>query len=354
MLKKLLPAEMNKDLALSFLKWNYFTFYISSTNEYDDVIEYKVFNFPFSFKKHFVKLPRKEIAGIYPNNPIGIPAGFDKNGIAIESLANLGFGFIEIGSVTPNIQYGNLKPRVHYLHEEKSLINFMGLPNKGIVKVSKNVKRTLSDNDDSSWFPPVGLSLAVDFNSYKFDEYFALMRHINNSRIKFLTLNISCPNIRYHFTPRDVEEKLGSFIEELRYNLHPSIVLWIKLAPDYITPAHYKTFVEIAKKNKVKGLVLANTSTDKYLIRHSRHSNKDGGISGNLLKEKSFKLLKDIKPMTEDEIDIISVGGIDCIEDIEMRLEAGASLFQLYTAMVYKGLNFPYKLVKQYEQINHR
>lgn len=315
-LKKLLfclPPEVAHDLTLKVLPWlpNIFLPKTSGTTKSCDILGLK-----------------------FPNR-VGLAAGLDKNGDYLDGLSKLGFGFIEIGTVTPKAQSGNPKPRLFRLAKDKAIINRMGFNNKGVHALIHNVKKAkyngiLGINIGKNLVTPV--SKAVEDYKYVFNMVYDISSYI--------TVNVSSPN-----TPglRDLQhgELLKSLFETLKQQQnilsekHKMYVpMLAKLAPD-LTLNELKSSVDDLTQIGVDGFVFSNTTNDRTQLKASMHAEEAGGLSGQPLTVKSTELLKVLSNHTN--LPIVGVGGIMNATDAKLKFEAGASLIQLYTGLIYQG-----------------
>ncbi|NPA73805.1 MAG: quinone-dependent dihydroorotate dehydrogenase [Epsilonproteobacteria bacterium] len=287
---------------------------------------------PFAFskyaEKHFVedKTLHQEIEGIRFVNPVGLAAGFDKNATMIKPLTSLGFGHIEYGTLTPKPQSGNPKPRLFRYPEFNSIQNAMGFNNDGADKISKRVRKIypfavpLGANIGKNKTTP--LENAIDDYSILIDRFKELC--------DYFVINISSPNTK---GLRDLqnEEFIKSIFEMGISKTNKPIFL--KLAPDMPTQNAVKLAL-VAKNSGAKGIIATNTTIDYSLLPNSKDF---GGISGEVLKEKSYNFFKELAKELFGKITLISVGGIDSSQEAYKRIKAGASLVQVYSSLIFKG-----------------
>ncbi|WP_331775982.1 quinone-dependent dihydroorotate dehydrogenase [Sulfurospirillum sp. 1612] len=282
----------------------------------------------FLAQRYFItnKELEQEIWGVTFLNPIGLAAGFDKNATMIRMLTALGFGHIEFGTITPVAQSGNKKPRMFRYPEAESIQNAMGFNNEGMIKVANRIKRLypfatpLGANIGKNKITPAESAL----NDYKLliDEF--------KDICDYLVINISSPN-----TPglRDLQNE--QFIRDLfvmaREMTQKPILL--KIAPD-LEIADALSICKIAVDNGASGIIATNTTIDYTLLENSQNF---GGISGRVLKEKSFELFDAIAQEFYSKTILISVGGIDSAQEAYRRIKAGASLVQIYSSFIFKG-----------------
>ncbi|MDR0666901.1 MAG: quinone-dependent dihydroorotate dehydrogenase [Campylobacteraceae bacterium] len=268
----------------------------------------------------------QELFGVKFLNPVGIAAGFDKNASMIRALCALGFGHIEYGTVTPKPQDGNAKPRLFRHIEEKSLQNAMGFNNDGSAKIAKRA---------GALYPfviPLGANIGKNKTTSQenaIDDYIELTKTFS-SMCDYLVVNISSPN-----TPnlRDLQNE--SFVKELFQACTPltNRPILLKIAPD-MTPKNAISLCSAAIENGAKGIIATNTTVDYSLVQNPKEF---GGISGEVLREKSFKLFEVIAKEFFKTTVLISAGGISTPKEAYKRLKTGASLVQIYTSFIYEG-----------------
>ncbi len=269
-------------------------------------------------------------------NPIGLAAGFDKNGTTIPVMQNLGFGFIEIGSITANSSTGNPKPRSFRLQKDKSLINRMGLNNDGVQTISRRLKNTKADI-------PIGANIAKTHNPSIVGEKAILDYKTSFDMVKtladYITVNISCPNTTEGKTFED-PEALNSLLTALEVKKDVSLPpVLVKFSVD-LSNEQLKELVEICEKHAIRGYVATNTSSKRENLRSSPRVIKNagnGGLSGKAIKQKSTEIIEQIHTLTNGQKTIIGVGGISSSIDAIEKLMAGANLLQIYTGLVYEG-----------------
>ncbi len=259
-------------------------------------------------------------------NPVGLGAGFDKNATMIRGTQALGFGFTEIGTVTPKPQAGNPKPRMFRHIEEESVQNAMGFNNAGMKRVYKRLKKRFP------FSTPIGVNIGKNKTTDEKDaisDYMVLIQKFKDL-CDYLVINISSPN-----TPglRDLQNE--SFIKELfdkAKKLTDKPIL-LKIAPD-MTPEQAVELSKMAVDAGASGIIATNTTIDYSLVKEPKEI---GGISGAVLKEKSFKIFEAIAKELYGKTLLISVGGIDSAQEAYRRIKAGASLVQVYSALVFHG-----------------
>ncbi len=279
----------------------------------------------------------REVFGLKFKNPVGLAAGFDKDGKYFNAMSHLGFGFIEIGTVTPKGQDGNPKPRLFRLPEDEALINRMGFNNEGVEALVERLRKNSSSNFI------IGGNIGknkVTPNENATDDYVISFIALFDF-VDYFVVNVSSPN-----TPglRELQEKapLTALITTLQAlndakpNRKP---LLLKIAPD-LTDSQLDDIIEIAETTKLDGLIVNNTTIDKSKLKTSQQRIDEignGGLSGKPLKNRSTDIIRYISEKTQGKIPIIGVGGIQTPKDAIEKLEAGASLVQVYSGLIYEG-----------------
>ena len=264
-------------------------------------------------------------------NPIGLAAGFDKSAEVYNSLFKLGFGFVEVGTITPRHQTGNLKPRVFRLEKDKAMINILGFNNDGMEVVSK---RLLSG-------PPVdflGINIGPNKDTKDKTSDFIKCFEKLNKLASYITVNISSPNTEglRDFHEVKLLSNLLNKLNKIKKNkkIHCPIVL--KISPD-IGDKEISNLNEIVSKFKIDGIILTNTTNQHREKLSDIKKNEIGGLSGLPLQKLSLKLIKNFYRSNKGKVPIIGVGGIDSGQSAYEKIAAGATAIQLYTGMVYKG-----------------
>ena len=279
------------------------------------------------------------------NNPIGIAAGFDKNAEVYNPLFKLGFGFVEVGTITPFKQYGNLKPRVFRLVEDNALINRLGFNNLGAESASLRIRR------DS----PLGL-LGINIGPNKdsknrLNDYLIGLRTFHDIA-NYITINISSPNtenLRNFHDEKKFEELLDS-IEKEKILLKSKIPTVIKISPD-ILDDQIEKISDLIIKYKVSAIIVSNTAEGNRENLKDNLKHQKGGLSGKPIEEKSNKLITKFYKLLNGKIKIIGVGGVDSGISAYKKFLAGASYVQLYTGMVFEGPNIVVKIKKELKNL---
>ena len=264
-------------------------------------------------------------------NPIGLAAGFDKSAEVYNSLFKLGYGFVEVGTVTPKRQLGNPKPRVFRLEKDQALINRLGFNNHGSEIVSKRISENLP-----SGFLGINVGPNKDTINKEEDYYFCISKL--QAYAGYLTINISSPNtegLRDFHDYRELE-KLLTGVNKIKKEKNINKPIFVKLSPD-IKKEEINHIIEIILKYKVEGIIVSNTTDSNRGILSDIHKNEKGGLSGQPLKEMSTNLIKEFYKVTKGKIKIIGVGGVDSGQSAFEKICAGANAVQLYTGMVFRG-----------------
>ena len=291
----------------------------------------------------------QHIFGLTFPSPIGLAAGFDKNGTTIPAMETLGFGFIEVGSITANPSTGNPKPRSFRLPKDLSLINRMGLNNDGVRTISRRLKKTKSGI-------PIGVNIAKTHNPSIIGEKAILDYKISFDIVKqfadYVTLNISCPNTTEGKTFED-PESLNSLLSALDVKKDASLpAVLVKFSVD-LSKAQLKELVEICEKHAIDGYVATNTSSKRENLQSSKRAIEhagNGGLSGSAIKHKSTEIIEQIYSLTNGQKTIIGVGGVSSTIDAIEKLMAGADLLQIYTGLVYEGPGLVRKINRELTQ----
>ena len=278
-------------------------------------------------------------------NPIGVAAGFDKNAEVYNPLFNLGFGFVEVGTITPEAQYGNSKPRVFRLEEDNALINRLGFNNSGSDEISSRIKKELANG-----FLGINIGPNKDTKN-KVEDYLKCFRKFYNLG-DYITINISSPNtenLRDFHNKNELEELLEA-IQKEKNKLQTNIPIAVKISPD-IENDKVENVAEILIKYFVDIAIISNTSDVNRENLKNINKLEKGGLSGKPIEKKSNDLIKIFYKLIGKNIKIIGVGGVDSGKSALEKLLNGASLFQLYTGMVYNGPNIASKISTELNDI---
>jgi dihydroorotate dehydrogenase len=287
------------------------------------------------FKVNDVRLER-EVFGLKFSNPVGLAAGFDKNAVLYNELANFGFGFIEIGTVTPKGQLGNPKKRLFRLKDDQGIINRMGFNNDGVAAAIENLKRNkgkiiIGGN--------IGKNTGISPEQYTQDycEVFeALYPYVD-----YFVLNVSCPNVGSHAKLQDKAYliELITSVKQLNKKEKIQKPILLKIAPD-LNNQQLDEIVDLVAETNIDGVIASNTSVDRKGLKASKEQLEkigNGGLSGKPIREKSTTTIKYLADKSNKSFPIIGVGGIHSAADALEKIAAGADLVQIYTGFIYEG-----------------
>lgn len=288
-----------------------------------------------------------EVAGLLFPNPLGMAAGFDKDAEVPDALLGLGFGFAEVGSITPLPQAGNPKPRLFRLAEDRAVINRMGFNNAGAQVARTRLERRTGRNGGI-----VGVNIGANKDSPDWTNDYAVMTQMMAPHASYLAVNISSPNtpgLRALQDEAALAALLDTVIEARGSNGAP---IFLKVAPD-LEPADIDAIARIALDKKLGALIVSNTTISRPAL-NSRHAGEMGGLSGAPLRDLAQQRMRDFRSATGGAIALVGVGGIASAEDAWARIRAGASLVQLYSAMVYAGPGLPRQITRGLERLMQR
>lgn len=287
----------------------------------------------------------KEVFGIKFKNPVGLAAGFDKDAKFIDQLSCLGFGFIEIGTVTPKPQDGNERPRLFRLPGDAAIINRMGFNNEGVTAAVERLKTRKSD-------VIIGGNIGknkITANEDAINDYDICFKELHDV-VDYFVVNVSSPN-----TPnlRELQEKeplkkLLLHLQNLNLSFPNPKPILLKIAPD-LSNEQLDDVLEIVAETKLAGIVATNTTIDRNVIKATPEQVAEigaGGLSGKPLRKRSTEVVQYIKDKTAGKLPIIAVGGIFTAADAQEKLDAGASLVQVYTGFIYEGPTLVKKICK--------
>jgi len=270
-------------------------------------------------------------------NPVGLAAGLDKNGAHVDALAALGFGFLEVGTTTPRAQAGNPKPRMWRLPEHQAVINRLGFNNSGVDALVRNVEK-------AKFTGVLGVNIGKNKdtpNQNAVDDYLLCLTRVY-ARASYVTVNISSPNTQ---GLRDLQQEdtlkrfLGTLVEsrDRLATQHGKVKpLLLKIAPDLVE-AELDAIAQVVLDARIDGLICTNTTIDRSVIRGAPYAEETGGLSGKPLFDKATYVLKGMSRRLQGRIPVVGVGGILSGVDAAEKIEAGASLVQFYTGMIYRG-----------------
>ena len=293
------------------------------------------------------KLPEKPVncLGMIFKNAIGLAAGLDKNGECIDAFAAMGFGFIEVGTVTPKPQAGNDKPRLFRLVEHNAIINRMGFNNKGVDYLVEQVKK-------SKYEGILGINIGKNKTTpdeSALDDYLYCLEKVY-AFASYITVNISSPNtpglrnLQYGEALDNLlaglkERQLALQIEHKKY-----VPILIKIAPD-LSNDEVKSIASSLINSKMDGVIATNTTLDRERVQGHEYANEAGGLSGEVLADKSLAITKLLAQALDGKMPIIGVGGISNPHDVTSRIQAGATLVQVYSSFIYQGPQLIQELV---------
>ena len=277
------------------------------------------------------------VMGLQFPNPVGMAAGMDKNGDYIEALGSLGFGFIEVGTVTPRPQPGNPKPRIFRIQEANAMINRLGFNNKGVDHLVRQARK-------HRFKGILGINIGKNFdtpNDKAADDYLICLEKVY-PYADYITINISSPNTRGLRDLQDTEQ-LNSLLAvlnnrrlELADEYQRRVPLVVKVAPD-LEDKQIPAMAEVVIQNEFDGLIATNTTISRDAVKGMRHAQEQGGLSGAPVKEMANHVLAEFRAHLPAEIALIGTGGITDGEDAAEKLKLGADLVQFYTGFVYRG-----------------
>lgn len=285
------------------------------------------------------QLPSKPVtvAGITFDNPLGLAAGLDKNAECIDAFGQMGFGFIEVGTVTPRPQLGNDKPRIFRLPQSEAIINRMGFNNKGVDYLVENVK-------NASYKGVLGINIGKNKdtpNEQGKDDYVHCMRKVY-AHASYITVNISSPNtpglrdLQFGDALFDLLQSVKNEQLDLQAQYDKYVPVFVKIAPDMDNVA-VQQVAETLLKSKMDGVIATNTTLDKSLVQGQRYADEAGGLSGLPVRDKSTEVLRQLRLAVGTKLPIIGVGGINDAQSAQEKLAAGANLLQVYTGFIYHG-----------------
>ncbi len=306
-----LDPEKAHELAIKSLKYNFLPGNLFSV-ENEEILKTTLFG--------------KEIA-----NPIGLAAGFDKSAEVYNEIFKLGFGFVEVGTVTPREQYGNEKPRIFRLEKDRALINRLGFNNDGSEVIKKRIENNVPNG-------LLGINIGPNKDSPDMINDFLECAEIFFPLGDYITINISSPNTKglREFHKSDHLKELLSKIDDIRKKSNFNKSFLLKISPD-LEDSFVNNIIELILQHNIDGLILTNTTNQNRENLLDKSKSESGGLSGKPLRNLSTELIKKFYIHLKGKIPIIGVGGVDSGKSAFEKLAAGASAIQLYTGMVYKG-----------------
>ncbi len=313
----------------------------------------KVHYFTFSLIRFSCKLPfvasifkslylvedkrlERELFGLKFKNPVGLAAGFDKNAVLFNELSNFGFGFIEIGTLTPKAQIGNPKKRLFRLKDDEGIINRMGFNNEGIEDAIKRLKQK---NTNLIIGGNIGKNTDTAPENYTTD-YEVCFKALH-PYVDYFVLNVSCPNVGSHAKLQDKGYllELISAVQNINKKQPKLKPILLKIAPD-LNNQQLDEIIEIVSETKIDGVIAANTSINRDNLKVSKEQLEvigNGGVSGKPVTDRSTKVIQYLSKKSNKAFPIIGVGGIHSEKDAIDKLKAGADLIQIFTGFIYEG-----------------
>ena len=279
------------------------------------------------------------------DNPIGMAAGFDKNAEVYNSLFKLGFGFVEVGTITPLKQYGNPKPRVFRLVEDEALINRLGFNNYGALNIAKRIRSNMQ-------MGLLGINIGPNKDTEnRLGDYVECFKTFHELA-DYITINISSPNTEdlRNFHEQTKLNQLLKTIDTEKKNLNSKTPIAVKVSPD-INDQEINKICEVLLNNNVEAVIISNTSDSTRDILTNIQKHQKGGLSGKPIKEKSTKLIHKFFKILNGRIKIIGVGGVDSGQSAYEKFLAGANYIQLYTGMVFRGPNVVHLIKKELKEL---
>lgn len=277
------------------------------------------------------------VMGIRFPNRIGLAAGLDKNGAAIDGLARLGFGFLEIGTITPRPQPGNPKPRMFRVVSARGIINRMGFNNDGVDALLENVR-------SSRYTGVLGINIGKNFDTpieNAADDYLACLDKVY-AHASYVTVNISSPNtqnLRQLQGAGELDDLLGKLKarqQQLADGHGRYVPLALKIAPD-LERDQIRVIADLLRRHRIDGVIATNTTISRERVLGLPHANEQGGLSGAPVFDASTEVVQQLSNLLAGEVPIIAAGGVMRGDDARAKLDAGAQLVQLYSGLVYRG-----------------
>ena len=279
------------------------------------------------------------------DNPIGMAAGFDKNAEVYNSLFKLGFGFVEVGTITPLKQYGNSKPRVFRLVEDEALINRLGFNNLG----SKNIVNRINKNSPNGL---LGINIGPNKDTKEKEKDYIECLKIFHDLADYITINISSPNTENlrSFHNQNKLDELLKILDKEKKNLNSKTPIAVKISPD-INNEDINQISEVLLNNNIEAIIVSNTSDSTRDSLRNIQSHQKGGLSGKPIELKSTRLISKFYKILNGRIKIIGVGGVDSGKSAYEKFLAGANYLQLYTGMVFRGPNIVNLIKKELKEL---
>ncbi len=288
----------------------------------------------------------RQVMGITFSNAVGLAAGLDKNGAVIDGMAKLGFGFIEIGTVTPRAQTGNAKPRLFRVKEAQGIINRFGFNNLGVDNLVENVKAV-------QYKGVLGINIGKNFDTpieNATDDYLIGMRKVY-AYASYITVNISSPNTK-NLRALQEKEALSRLLANLKLEQiklaqqHGKYVpITLKIAPD-LTQDQVTEIADLLMQHQIDGVIATNTTLSRDAVKGMQNSEETGGLSGRPVRNQSTIVIKQLSSQLQGALPIIGVGGILSGADAVEKVASGASLIQIYSGLIYKGPELVHDICK--------
>lgn len=284
-----------------------------------------------------------ELAGLTFPNRVGLAAGLDKNAACIDGLAAMGFGFIEVGTVTPLAQRGNPKPRIFRIRQAMAIVNRMGFNNHGVGTFLKNVKESKNRQEEVGKRALLGINIgknAITPIEDAASDYVKSLRKVY-AHADYITINISSPNTK-NLRELQSDQALDNLLEAIakeRESLnaqHPNKPLFLKIAPD-LDPLQVQVIASTLKRHAIDGVIATNTTINHDKVKDFPHGQEQGGVSGSPVRDASNQIIRLLRAALGPDYPIIGVGGIMTAEDAEEKIKAGANVVQIYSGLIYHG-----------------
>lgn len=279
----------------------------------------------------------RQVMGLNFPNPVGLAAGLDKNGAVIDGMAALGFGFIEIGTVTPRAQPGNPKPRLFRVKEAQGVINRFGFNNLGVANLIENVKA-------AQYKGVLGINIGKNFDTpieNAVDDYLICMKKVYE-HASYITVNISSPNTK-NLRALQEKEALSGLLASLKLEQNKLaqqhgkyVPITLKIAPD-LTQEQVIEIADLLMQHQIDGVIATNTTLARDVVKGMKNGDETGGLSGAPVRNQSTIVIQQLSKQLQSALPIIGVGGILSAADAVEKIAAGASLVQVYSGLIYKG-----------------
>ena len=293
----------------------------------------------------------REVMGLNFPNPVGLAAGLDKNGAVIDGMAAMGFGFVEVGTVTPRAQPGNAKPRLFRVKEALGVINRFGFNNLGVDNLVKNVKAAKYGSAHTKQI--LGINIGKNFDTpmeHAVDDYLICMKKVYEYA-SYITVNISSPNTKNLRALQEKEALSGLLASlkaeqlELSQQHGHYVPITLKIAPD-LTPEQVVEIADLLMQHQIDGVIATNTTLARDMVKGMRNADEAGGLSGAPVRQPSTIVIQQLSKQLQGALPIIGVGGILSAADAVEKIAAGASLVQVYSGLIYQGPKLVHDICK--------